>query len=146
MLKRILIAITLTALPAAAQDAPYSSWMLPHTPGFDNSLISPLNVTANIELTSGNPVLFVSCAACVLSLPKCAPGQTFALIPGYPVNAPPANTPGPTIVPQAADVWTIGASGGQPGANFARSVPPFYPSQVAAIGAPAGCQWVMTGL
>jgi hypothetical protein len=151
MFKRILISIALSicVLPAVAQSptAPYSPWMLPHTPGFNQQLLAPTNVTANFNMTASAPVLRISCADCVLSLPPCAAGQTFLLIPAYPFTL--SSTPtGPTIVPAGTNTWTIGASGGQPGASFSRFVNPFYPSQVAAIGAPApaGCQWVMSGL
>jgi hypothetical protein len=145
---KLMLALALTALPAVAQspNAPYSSWMLPHTPGFDKSLRSPLNVTANLQMTVGNPVLFVSCASCTLTLPACSAGTVFQLIPGYLINPAPANTVGPSIVPAGADTWTIGASGSQPGANFSRSVPPFWPSEVLAIGTPGGCEWALTGL
>jgi hypothetical protein len=144
----IAIALTLSMLPAVAQQQfpQYAPWMLPHTPGFNQQLLAPTNVTANFQMTATAPVLRVSCANCILSLPPCAAGQTFLLIPAYPVNPPPASTAGPTIQPASADTWTINSNGSQPGSNFSRSVPPFQPSQVLGIGTPAGCEWALTGL
>lgn len=55
MLKKI-VAIVLAAVPAVAQQPipqafpPYAPWMLPDTPGFNQKLLAPMNVTANSQM------------------------------------------------------------------------------------------------
>jgi hypothetical protein len=142
MLKAILIALTLSALPVVAQSptAPYSQWMLPRNqPGFNEMLANAPVIVSNYQMVPGSPIIVVACNnGCVLTLPKCSPGTTMEAISAYPWTL---TGPEPAVQPQGADVWVVNQTTGQPGVSFARTMVPYQTSVYTALPTANGCQW-----
>lgn len=96
-------------------------------------------IVANYQMQLGSPLVVVACNnACVLTLPKCAPGETLEVIPTYSWSLTGQE---PSVQPMAGDVWLIDQTTGESGVFFQRELPPYLTQLYQALPTASGCEW-----